>query len=169
MTTYSNFNKGVAFTNAKRTKATQPEMTGSFNLNDEDRTHWLNVYGRVDKEGKVYLDAQFTEILPQGSDYTDAERFNARLDVTGLTNEKAPAFKGTFELPNGDEMTLVVWKRVNPKDQKPMLSFQVDEPQEGSAQNRDEIVDIFGTAAPAAQPEPAKIFDASFDMDSVPF
>jgi len=162
MTTYNNFNRGVTFVNAKRTKPTQAEMTGSFNLNDENRTHWLNVWGRVDAEGKVYLDAEFTEILPQGSDYADAERFRAKL----YKNEgKGPAYKGEVTLPNEDVIEMVVWQNVNSKDGKPLLSFQVDEGVAATATPRDEIVSLFGDAPAAPKRE---IPEVNFD-DEMPF
>jgi hypothetical protein len=165
MADYSNLNTGIAFTNDRRTKATQPQFSGSFCLNSEDRTHKLFVYGRVDKAGAVYMDAQFVEQDAQGSIVDDGERFAFRLDPTNLTNDKAPKFKGTGELPNGDEMSVAVW--LTSINGKPALSFREEVQQEGSAAvNRDEIVDLFGSAPVQAE---QAVSDFEDNFDDVPF
>lgn len=171
MSEYSNENTGVGFVNEKRQKPTQAAFKGNFKLMSEDATHWLDCWGRVDETGKQYLDVRLTEMLPEGSDYADAEKVNMKLFAETKTNDKAPDFKGEVELPNGDVMDVACWKRATGVG-KPLLSFKMTEPYEGgdgsSYVNKDAEVDLFGDMmTPAEEPVPAENFD-NFD-DDIPF
>ena len=153
MTNYSNENSGALFVNEKRQKPSQAAFKGQFHLNSEEKTHWMDAWGRVNAEGKTYLEVQLTEMLPAGSDYADAERMTMNLFAVEKASDKAPDFKGEVEMPNGDVMEAAGWKRTFGGG-KQLISIKISEPfkaEAGAGRNMDAEVDIFGCAAAPAE------------------
>lgn len=146
MTEYNNENQGALYQNDRKTKPTQPVLTGSMNVDGVD--YHANAWYREEQAtGKVYMSISLQEKLGKGANYDDAHRMEARMyKVDNPRSEKAPVMEGTiFRTDDGDEdLEIVAWLRTAKTTKRNFFSIKVNEDQGGTKDKSVDIDPFFG-------------------------